>query len=330
MTPYPWHTSLWRRICADVDHDRVPHALLLGGRAGFGKRRFASALASYLLCSDRRDTAACGECRSCLLFLAGSHPDYQLVTPPDDGKQITVDGIRDCLDFTSLSSGISRHKVVLMVPSEAMNRNAANALLKTLEEPTAGTIFLLVSDQPSALLATIRSRCRRIALDQIDFTEAVTWVSSRLPEPGQAELACALAGGAPVVAAELDLPSAMAELSAIISLLNAVAANERDALLAIVEYANEHLGTSDVLVRLIETMIYKSRAIDAPFDAASHTQRRSDAVTSKLDIRSLLGIRELLMQQRRNAFAWSGLRERDRIEELFLTVSHLENRGMQA
>lgn len=324
MMPYPWHTNIWQRLCAEAISNRIPHALLLGGRAGFGKRRFADALVGYLLCNERRIDEACGECASCRLYGAGSHPDYHFVAPPHDGKQISVDSIRDCLEFTCLSKFVATHKVVLIQPAEAMNRNASNALLKTLEEPSAETIFVLVSDQPASLLATIRSRCRRVSLDRIDLAQAVGWLRDRIPAQEHAELAYTLAGGAPVLAAEFDIAKASNHLSAILSLLNELMADNDKVLDVSNRFASDDDNAlCDVLVRVVETMIYKNFRVDIQSDGIDRYSRMiAESLTSKLDARRLFVVYEMLLRHRNGALVWSGLRERDRVDELFFTLAH--------
>jgi DNA polymerase-3 subunit delta' len=168
---------------ARVAQQRLPHAILLTGSAGIGKRHLASCLAHALLCTDRReDGSACGHCRSCLLLAAGSHPDYLRLVPEEEGKGIGIDKVRGLAQFQSLKSQYSRGQVVQIQPADALNSSAANALLKTLEEPSGETTLLLTTDRPMSLLATIRSRCQRITLRPAVGTEAEEWLKNRLQQ----------------------------------------------------------------------------------------------------------------------------------------------------
>lgn len=195
----------------------LPHALLFKGAAGIGKRLFAKALAAGLLCEKpRAPLAACGACEACHWLANDSHPDYRLLQPEaaeteaEDveradkkrRKDISVAQIRSLEDFIHVSAHRAGAKIVVLQPAEAMNVNAANALLKNLEEPPAGIYFLLVADRPHLLPATLRSRCQQIALTPPSAAQAAAW----LAENGatRPELALAQAGGAPVLAAELD------------------------------------------------------------------------------------------------------------------------------
>jgi DNA polymerase-3 subunit delta' len=184
-----WLGEYWRQLSTRLERNELPHALLICGDAGLGKRALANALASAALCESRLpDGLACGKCRLCQLMAAGSHPDHMVVgfELRDDGKprsEITVEQIRRLSQRLSLSTQFGGLQVVIIDPADKMNTSAANALLKTLEEPSASTVILLISDAPARLPATIRSRCQRIELKVPDLAEARLW----LVEQGIAE-----------------------------------------------------------------------------------------------------------------------------------------------
>jgi DNA polymerase-3 subunit delta' len=190
----------------------------LHGPRGIGKLGFAKALAQALLCeAPRQSGAACGACLACGWFGAGNHPDFRRVEPEteDDAapgeerepqkrasRQITVDQVRQLEELVEKSTHRGGAKVILIHPAEALNIHAANALLKSLEEPPAGTIFLLVAHRPAYLPATVRSRCRQVPLARPRHEAALTWLAAEgVPEPA---LALADAGGAPLLARVLD------------------------------------------------------------------------------------------------------------------------------
>ena len=182
MTLQPWLLPAWRVMSEALQSRRVHHALLLAGPKGQGKRVLADAFAAAALCSNRMpDGGACGACRSCLLVAAGSHPDLVRVTFElrDDGKprsEITVDQLRNLCQRLSLSSQFGGLQIALIDPADAMNASAANALLKTLEEPATDTVIVLIADDPSRLPATIRSRCQRMDLRLPTSQEALEWL----------------------------------------------------------------------------------------------------------------------------------------------------------
>lgn len=202
-TVCPWHLPLWQTLTSRA---RQPHAFLFVGPAGVGKRRFADAFADWLLCLQAGDGSPCGECRSCQLRLAGSHPDRLLIEPEEEGKAIRVDAVRKLADFMAQTAQQGGRKVVMLHPAEAMNLNAANALLKSLEEPTAETYLLLITDQPSRLLPTIRSRCQVQSLPAPGQSEARRWLAGQLPELDgeQHDALLLMAGGAPLRALQLQ------------------------------------------------------------------------------------------------------------------------------
>lgn len=209
LEPGPWHLELWRALAAQPQHS---HAYLFTGLPGIGKRGFASAFAAFLLCNKPEQGRACGHCRSCLLRLAGSHPDLLNVVPEEEGKAIKVDAIRQLGGFLGQTAQQGGRKVIVLQPAEAMNQNAANALLKSLEEPTRNTYLLLVSDQPSRLLATIRSRCLVQPLKTPAEQESLDWLAERLPQLDRAGRSALLqmAGGAPLRALALHEQDAIA------------------------------------------------------------------------------------------------------------------------
>ena len=182
----PWLMPAWKVVAADLAEIRLHHALLFAGPRGYGKRALADALAAAALCTQRAtDGSACGACRSCLLVAAGSHPDLVRVTfepRESDGKlrtELIVDQMRALGHRLAMSSQFGGLQIAIIDPADAMNPNAANALLKTLEEPASDTVIMLVADDPSRLPATIRSRCRRVDIGVPSHAEALAWMRAR-------------------------------------------------------------------------------------------------------------------------------------------------------
>jgi DNA polymerase III subunit delta' len=185
---------------------RWPQALLITGRRGIGKRILALHFAQALLCErPNPDGSACGSCPSCGYVAAGAHPDLRSIeliefdeeNNPTVVNEITVPRIRELTEFTQLSSHRNRAKVAIIAPAESMNAAAANALLKTLEEPPPATYLILVSHL-GRLPATIVSRCRRLAAPEPDPAAAGAWLLAQGVDDAQQLLA--QAGGAPVLA----------------------------------------------------------------------------------------------------------------------------------
>ena len=216
---FPWQRDAARTALGH--RTRWPHALLVAGREGIGKRSFALELARSLLCeSPAADGLACGTCASCRYSRAGQHPDLRLVEPieiDDDNVAtpslwITVAHVRALIDWAALTSHRRVAKVAVIVPAERMNPAAANALLKTLEEPPAGTYLILVAHQPGRLPATIRSRCQWLTAPVPNQVTAHAWLTEQaIVNP---ERVLAQAGGAPLAALRLADAGYQAERSA--------------------------------------------------------------------------------------------------------------------
>ncbi len=207
--PYPWLEPYRQSIATTINQGRLPHALLLTGQPGMGKAGFADFLAQMLLCEQpQQDASPCGRCPACTLFKAGSHPDFHYVSFEINEKtgklrdSIVVDQIRELARTLSLMSHSGGHKVAVITPANAMNINAANSLLKTLEEPSDNTVLVLVSDQPGHLPATLRSRCQRFQLGVQDRAPVLEWLAAQLDTPVP-EVYLQLAGNAPLEALRL-------------------------------------------------------------------------------------------------------------------------------
>ena len=251
----------WQRDAAAAalrGRARWPHALLITGRRGIGKRILALHFAQALLCeTPNADGSACGRCPSCGYVKAGVHPDLRTIEPIEydaDGNavpvnEIVVGRIRELIEFTQLSTHRQRAKVALITPAERMNPEAANALLKTLEEPPPATYLMLATDQPARLPATVVSRCVLFAAPEPEADTATAWLAAQGIEKPQ--LLLAQAGGAPLLAlalADVDVqrerelllddlsrPERLAAV-AIGARLDAYARDERKARLADVVY----------------------------------------------------------------------------------------------
>jgi DNA polymerase III subunit delta' len=203
LSLFPWQESSFTKLIRYAESDRVPHALMISGRDGVGKLNLALCFANYLLCAgDKASSFHCGRCESCGLFDAETHPDLIRIEPPEPGKAITIDRIRDLTGSLSLSSQYNRYRIVILRHADRMNTAAANALLKTLEEPGKGTVLILVTARSWILPATIRSRCQRLDVPIPDHRLARDWLSRQIPS-ADAEVLLATAAGAPLRALDM-------------------------------------------------------------------------------------------------------------------------------
>ena len=198
--PLPWHKDVWEGFNRAIDTDRMPHALLLHGSNGVGKRRLAITLAQRLLCSAEANEYACGSCKSCKLLLAGSHPDLTILEPEEEGKKIRVDDVRTLCTKLNTTAQQGGWKIGLILVADAMNINASNALLKSLEEPQGKTLLVLVSDRLHALLPTIRSRCQKQYLATPGEDVATHWLKEVSGNSSDVAKAIEVSNGRPLLA----------------------------------------------------------------------------------------------------------------------------------
>jgi DNA polymerase-3 subunit delta' len=212
------HTRQIAVLRRAVASGRLHHAYLLVGPEGVGKRRVAEALAMAAMCERPADGEGCGACGSCRRFLSGNHPDLVAVAPPepgDDGprtaatrkrRTIKVDDIHAVRALTRFAPSEGRRRAILIDDAEDLGEAAAGALLKILEEPPAGTLFLLVTGRPMALLPTIHSRCQSVHFGPLADAD-VAEVVARALGPGEetAAWASGIAGGSPGRVLAMDL-----------------------------------------------------------------------------------------------------------------------------
>ena len=193
----PWQQSQRDRLQLQINSGRLPHALLLSGIAHIGKKNFAFALGTQLLCTSPVEGNGCGRCASCHLVNAGTHPDLKVVRPLES-KLIVIEQIRNLTQWATQTAQQGADKLAILYPAEQMNVQSANALLKCLEEPVPDTYFILVTDQPGRLLATIRSRCQGVQFQVPEAADAIAWLRSNADEMADIPLLLALASGAPM------------------------------------------------------------------------------------------------------------------------------------
>lgn len=228
--PYAWQLDAWRKLTSQPES--ISHALLLAGAKGTGKLGFAHKLAAWLLCRDAQADHACGQCTSCQWLKAGTHPQFLNIKVAAGSKSdtIKVDDVRGILPFASQSSAGMR--VVLINKAELMNVSAANALLKTLEEPPAGVHFLLTSNNASLLLPTIKSRTQALMVAQVSQAEGAVFLQQHGIAQEEASELLGLAGGAPLAALELKNQSWYAHRQTWIKVWQAMRSGQRSHLAA--------------------------------------------------------------------------------------------------
>jgi DNA polymerase-3 subunit delta' len=219
----PWLQVAQQRLRAALAAQRLPHSLLLLSNPGLGAEQLANWITALVLC-ESGDSRPCGVCASCQLLRADSHPDSHVVRLDEDAQQIKVDQVRALIESLALKSYRGGYKVAVIEGAESLNANGANAFLKTLEEPTANTVLIMIARPSHRLPATIASRCLRLTLQAPSTEVATAWLRAHA-QPGTAgagaegtsasaadedaaarswDAALALAGGAPLRALELN------------------------------------------------------------------------------------------------------------------------------
>ncbi len=198
MSIYPWQQSQWNLLQRSIIDDCVPHALLLNGQAGLGKKEFALQLTKALLCEKK---SSCDNCKSCHLLSVGNHPDFYLIEATGEKiKAIKVDQVRELSEKTSKTPAISSRQVVLLQQVDLLNTAASNALLKTLEEPLGDVVLILVSDDHTILLPTILSRCQSVLFQTPEKKIVEQWLREEKIELLDLSLRLHLAAGSPLLA----------------------------------------------------------------------------------------------------------------------------------
>lgn len=215
----PWQAKAWEQATHQFNEGRLPHGILASGMAGIGKRAFVWRFVAWLLCVNKSEQSACGVCQSCAWLRAGTHPDLMVLpavslptadsaSPAVQEKETTIkiDEIRALQEYSHIKGqGV---RIIVLDHAESLTLGASNALLKTLEEPRAGVHLLLISDYPTRLLPTIKSRVQTLPLMQISHEMALSFVAQRLAQQGLgdemlAKLALDLADGAVLKAVTL-------------------------------------------------------------------------------------------------------------------------------
>lgn len=247
---YPWQMAQWQYLRRAKEANHLPHALLLEGMAGTGKGAFAFSFARGSLCECASATGmGCGHCHHCLLVQNNVHPNVLSVAPEKEGEDqsITIGQIRHAIEFINQSSLAGDERFLILRPAHTMNKYAANALLKTLEEPMPGATIILISAKRGQLLPTIISRCQRIAFPRPCHAKARQWLGEQMASLGEVadvdlDLLLKLAQGAPLAAFELWREDKLAMRHTLYAALYQLAKGQADPLQAALGLLGADLG----------------------------------------------------------------------------------------
>ncbi len=207
---YPWQAKIWQQFCSARKNQHLPHALLLQGAEHTGKLKFANSIVKSLLCEKPDESnqqgvyEACHQCKSCKTYRANANPDYLQIDLIEGKQQISIDQIRAMNAFLILSRSFNTYRVVLISNAERMNKNAANSLLKSLEEPADNSVIILLTSQASVLLPTIKSRCQILQLPTPNQQHAIQWLQQQTGKDSQFIQELEIAQGKPLAALAVD------------------------------------------------------------------------------------------------------------------------------
>ncbi|MEH2920842.1 DNA polymerase III subunit delta' [Samsonia erythrinae] len=207
MDWYPWLKASYQQLIRQYQAGRGHHAVLLHALPGMGDESLIYALSRWLICQRPNGMKSCGQCHACHLMSAGTHPDWHVLSPEKGKQSLGIDPVRDVVEKVYQRARQGGAKVIWLPAAEQLTEAAANALLKTLEEPPEKTFFLLSCREPARLLATLRSRCLYHYLDVPNETQSVLWLNTRHQYDREAlRTALRLQSGAPLAAEALLQP----------------------------------------------------------------------------------------------------------------------------
>ena len=299
---FPWHVAQWQRLADARREGRLPHAILLAGAAGLGKSRFAHRLASALVCPAADASGdACGTCDACRQAAAGSHPDLLRVSPEEPGKAIRIAAVRELTAKSVLAAQQLGHRVIVIDPADAMNRAAANALLKTLEEPSSRTVLILVSSQPDRLPPTIRSRCQAVAFPPPSRAEAHAWLAGQGGGDDVDDL-LAISGGAPLRALLAREQGWIQQDAELVADLDTLKRRKGNPLQVVEDWRNRPLTLLfEGFKRCVADMVRLGKISD--FKEIYHPSGRRDlqSLGQGIDLRLLYALNDELLQLDRDA-----------------------------
>jgi DNA polymerase III subunit delta' len=314
----PWLQGAQQRLRAAFAAQRLPHSLLLLSTPGLGAEQLADWITALALC-ESQGPRPCGVCASCLLLRADSHPDSHRVRLEENAHQIKVDQVRGLIESLSLKSYRGGYKVGVIEGAESLNANGANAFLKTLEEPTANTVLIMIARPSHRLPATIASRCLRMTVSPPSTEVAIAWLKEHAraasADAHSWDAALGLAGGAPLLALELDAAAVAALDADMRESLGALAAGSAD-----VTLLAERWMKSDPALRIAWLENWITRRVHASLGTATSHQSaepvRLPGALLKAKIRALFELLDAARELRR--LAPTGMNQQLALEALLL------------
>jgi DNA polymerase-3 subunit delta' len=322
---FPWQAEQWRSLWRLRQREKLAHAMLFVGMDGIGKRHFAAAFAQAILCAQPGVSGdACNECHSCRMLAANLHPDLIWIEPEEADKKIAVDQIRDLIKSANETTLKGGYRVVIINPATSMNMNAANALLKTLEEPVANTLLILISNLSMRLPATILSRCQKLVFDRVAPALAYEWVKQKLSNTKVApELLLQLAQGAPLRALALSENDDLTKRVEFYNGLQALHEGTLDPVaLAAKWHADEQLMVLDLLLNFLTDLMRYKMTADVSFIVNADYQNQIMKISSKWPQAGLLAYLGDVQQTRNQVSGAINLNKQLMLEDIFIRWAH--------
>ena len=269
--PFPWQKTLWSNLYSQFQSQQLAHAYLISGSRGTGKNLFANAFAKFVMCLLPNKDVACGKCKNCLLGGESGHPDIIKILVEEGSRDIKIEQIRSLSDSLMQTSQGGRAKITLIADAHHMNTAAANALLKTLEEPTSSTYIFLLSHLPGSLPATIRSRCQKLIMPTPSNIEAVDWLKQQITDQEDPQSLAIASGNCPLLALDLARSGGLDKQQQFLQKLTQLTSG-KTSIQATVGLATK-LGETEVIgyLREVSTMLIKHLLINQqPSGIESH------------------------------------------------------------
>ena len=326
--PYTWQASQWQRLVQLAADQKMPHALILSGHSGVGKRHFAEAMGYYLLCLSPVNKVPCGRCKGCELNQVGTHPDLFILEPEDGSRVIKIDQVRKLTEFVAKTSQQGGSKIALINPVEALNVNAANALLKSLEEPSGDTVMFLVTQSPTQVIATIRSRCQQMEFGLPSREESLAWLEP-LAVGHDPQYLLDSVGGAPLAALQLLEDDTLEHLQSLVDGLLGLAHSRCTALeLAAKLHRNEVLPVVEFMMKWLQ-LGQKKAVIE--LQQGSHTDAEFELLEVLSSIPSTIMYRfwDKIVIVKRQLLSASNPNKQLLLEELFMDWQALTKRSQK-
>lgn len=296
---YPWQQTSWAQLHKRHAANNLPHALLLSGPEGNGKYQLAKSFAKFLLCNDSSGkNTYCNQCQSCHWFNNNTHPDLNETLPTGKANIIKVDQIRELCQQLALTSHSGGYQIALIYPAENMNLNAANSLLKSLEEPNGNTLYILVSHEPGLLPATIRSRCQTVKLPIPAPELAQQWLQQQgTNTSSQIHSLLAIAGGAPLRALKLLSEQQLEKRAQLAQELAAVIEDQTCLVPTAEKWAKQDIQQINLwLISWVNDMIKERFCRDRVYQQNPDVQNVLQNLNIKLKLTLLFRVHDQLMQ----------------------------------